>query len=200
MLRKSWNPVVKAPRHLAGAVSARYTGAAWLVKPMPKPSSMRPTMSIATLTAAALTAAPAKKSAPPASMTACLPIALVTRLATREAASPARYSRRGERREDVAVVDAVLVPPRRGHPAQHPREEGRQERLHRRHAPRDADVVAEDEAAGGRHEAGHDDREGHLAAVVDGRAISHGEATPGHACLCLPARSSAAGFTYYSSS
>jgi hypothetical protein len=53
---------------------------------MPKPSSMRPTMSIATLTAAALTAAPAKKSAPPASMTACLPIALVTRLATREAA------------------------------------------------------------------------------------------------------------------
>jgi hypothetical protein len=28
MPRKSWNPVVKAPRHLAGAVSARYTGAA----------------------------------------------------------------------------------------------------------------------------------------------------------------------------
>ncbi|KAG8082151.1 hypothetical protein GUJ93_ZPchr0014g46975 [Zizania palustris] len=69
---------------------------------MPKPSSIRPTMSMATFTAAAFTPAPAKKSAPPASMTACLPIALVTRPAASDAASPARYS------DDVNAVSTWL--------------------------------------------------------------------------------------------
>jgi hypothetical protein len=35
----------------------------------------------------------------------------------------------------VAVVDAVLVPPRGRHPPEHAREELLQERLHRRHPP-----------------------------------------------------------------
>lgn len=72
------------------------------VKPTPKPSSIRPMMSMAMFTAAALTAEPARKRAPPVSMTAWRPTLLVTLLATSDDSTPAMYS------DDVNAVSIWL--------------------------------------------------------------------------------------------
>jgi hypothetical protein len=84
--------VVNAPRHRAGDVSARYRGAACVVNPTPKPSSIRPMMSMATLTAPALIAEPTRNKTPPISMTADRPTVLVTRLATSDESIAAMYN------------------------------------------------------------------------------------------------------------
>ncbi|XP_066313795.1 ethylene-responsive transcription factor ABI4-like [Miscanthus floridulus] len=63
---------------------------------------MRPTMSMARFTAPPVKAAPANKSAPPISMMPCRPSALLTRLATSDATSPATY------RDDVKAASAWL--------------------------------------------------------------------------------------------
>lgn len=87
--RKNWKPTVSDPRNRGGAISARYSGAAWFVNPTPNPRSIRPTMSMATFTAPPVMAPPAKNSAPPISITPRRPSHLVTRPAASDATSPA---------------------------------------------------------------------------------------------------------------
>jgi len=74
----------------------------WLVKPTPKPSKIRPKMSIKIFWAAPLMAPPAKKTQPPKIMVFLRPNAVVTRPAKREDISPARW------REDVNSVNNWL--------------------------------------------------------------------------------------------
>lgn len=62
------------------------------MNPRPKPSSMRPMMSMAMLTAAALMTEPATNMEPPISMMAWRPTFLVTRLATKDDSVPAMKS------------------------------------------------------------------------------------------------------------
>jgi len=74
----------------------------WLVKPTPKPSKIRPKMSMKIFWAAALMAPPAKKMQPPKIMVFLRPNVVVTRLAKREDINPARW------REDVNSVNNWL--------------------------------------------------------------------------------------------
>lgn len=74
----------------------------WLVKPTPKPSKIRPKMSMKIFWAAPLMAPPAKKMQPPKTMVFLRPNAVVTRLAKREDINPARW------REDVNSVNSWL--------------------------------------------------------------------------------------------
>ena len=74
----------------------------WLAKPTPIPNKIRPMISIAILTAAALMIAPAKKTKPPMNMDIFLPNFLVTHDAQNDATSAAKY------REDVNMVSFTL--------------------------------------------------------------------------------------------
>jgi len=85
----SWNPLLSMPRIRPGAISDRYTGTLWLANPTPTPSSTRPRISIATFTAAPLSAHPTRKVTPPANMDHLRPAARVTDAAKSDAISAA---------------------------------------------------------------------------------------------------------------
>uniref|UniRef100_A0A5K0X2I2 Uncharacterized protein n=1 Tax=Nymphaea colorata TaxID=210225 RepID=A0A5K0X2I2_9MAGN len=103
MVTQSWKPMTNAPRHWDGAISEMYTGADWLMKPTPKPSKRRPTMSIAIWIAPALMNDPSKKAMPPKSMLARRPKARVTFPAPKDAAKPAM------KMEEVKAVRSWLL-------------------------------------------------------------------------------------------
>jgi hypothetical protein len=87
-----------------------------------------------------------------------------------------QVQRRREERQQLAVELAVLVGVLGGLGlGVHGGEELLEERVHGRHAAGDADVVAEDEPARGRHQAGEEDERRHVAGVLlaPGRVHHH---------------------------
>jgi hypothetical protein len=96
-----------------------------------------------------------------------------------------QVQRRREELQPLVVELAVVVLPRAVLPRVHRGEEARQEAVHGRHAPGDADVVAEHEAAGGGDDAADPDVPGDLAPELPaaggggGAGLGDGE-TPGH--------------------